>query len=328
MLIFALELQDYTFGFSGINFLWEEMNGFPRGVALLFGPSLLFYLKAQVNRKFSFQRKDLVHLLPWLLFFVPDVLTFSFGPDAVAAASASLYGEIRGIVSMPIRWLSYAYYFFQAWVLLRKYRHWLQHRFSQLETVQLSWFRNFLLLMSFWIVFREVMNLIDAYLDLPFSQDWWWNLALAAAAIYVGISGLSQSQPADMLFEGEELKGLEEEQDQKSGLMEQVDKRMKSERYYLQPELSIRELAAQLKIPLSELSQAINQERNINFNDYINAWRIDEFIREYPKPENSAYTILSIALDCGFNSKATFNRAFKKHTGQSPKDYFSAQESE
>jgi AraC-like DNA-binding protein len=60
-----------------------------------------------------------------------------------------------------------------------------------------------------------------------------------------------------------------------------------------------------------------------NFNDYINELRIEEFIKLFKSDKGRQFTMLSIALDSGFNSKATFNRAFKKIKGCSPKEYLS-----
>jgi AraC-like DNA-binding protein len=60
----------------------------------------------------------------------------------------------------------------------------------------------------------------------------------------------------------------------------------------------------------------------LNFNDYINSLRIEEFIKLYKADTNKQFTMLSLALDSGFNSKPTFNRAFKKLKGVSPKAYF------
>ena len=70
------------------------------------------------------------------------------------------------------------------------------------------------------------------------------------------------------------------------------------------------------------LSARINQVFQQNFNDYINTLRIEAFISAYQLPENRLYPMLFVALDAGFNSKATFNRAFKKAKGCAPKDYF------
>lgn len=323
MLIFALELQDYTFGFSGINILWNELKGFPRGVHLLFGPVMLFYLKAQVNRNFKLKSGHLWHLLPWGFFFMAELVVYVQGSEAIERFQGSDLYYYGGKMELAARLLSYAWYFYHAWQLLAKYREWLKDRFSQMEAVSLSWFRNFLILMISWIVFREVMNVVDAMVDLPFTQDWWWNLALAGAAVYVGISGLGQRQATDMLFDADKSESPSSEpENEKEAIIKKLDTKMDQERFFLQPELTVRELAAQINVPSSELSAAINTQKGINFNDYINSWRIAEFKRIYPLPENQAYTILSIAYDCGFNSKATFNRAFKKETGKSPKEYF------
>lgn len=59
----------------------------------------------------------------------------------------------------------------------------------------------------------------------------------------------------------------------------------------------------------------------LNFNDYINSWRIKAFEQKIQAEANKQYTLLSLAYDCGFNSKATFNRAFKKQKGVSPKEF-------
>ena len=96
---------------------------------------------------------------------------------------------------------------------------------------------------------------------------------------------------------------------------------MKNDRLYLQADLNLQELAQHLQINAVQLSATINQVFNKNFNDYINGLRIEEFIRLYKADVNQKYTLLSIALDSGFNSKATFNRAFKKIKGSSPKEF-------
>jgi AraC-like DNA-binding protein len=59
----------------------------------------------------------------------------------------------------------------------------------------------------------------------------------------------------------------------------------------------------------------------MNFNDYINHHRVESVKKAFTNGEHKTTTLLGIAYDCGFNSKATFNRAFKKNTGLSPKEY-------
>ena len=59
----------------------------------------------------------------------------------------------------------------------------------------------------------------------------------------------------------------------------------------------------------------------MNFNDFVNHYRIEAIKEKLNNGEHNTSTLLGIALDCGFNSKATFNRAFKKSTSLSPKDF-------
>ena len=95
---------------------------------------------------------------------------------------------------------------------------------------------------------------------------------------------------------------------------------MENDRLFLQPDLNLHELAQHLQTNTAQVSAAINQVFQLNFNGYINGLRIEEFIRLY-QLDGEKYTLLSLAFESGFNSKATFNRAFKKIKGSSPKEF-------
>ena len=58
-----------------------------------------------------------------------------------------------------------------------------------------------------------------------------------------------------------------------------------------------------------------------NFNDFINYHRIQEFIKKIENGEHKKHTLIALAYECGFNSKTTFNRAFKKFHLITPLDY-------
>jgi AraC-like DNA-binding protein len=90
---------------------------------------------------------------------------------------------------------------------------------------------------------------------------------------------------------------------------------------YLEPELSLTDLAKQLKTNPTILSKLINEGFGQNFNDFINEHRIRELMGKMQMGEHRNQTLLGLALDCGFNSKATFNRSFKKLTSMSPKEW-------
>lgn len=90
---------------------------------------------------------------------------------------------------------------------------------------------------------------------------------------------------------------------------------------YQEPELTLFDVAQKLNTNISFLSKAINNAFQCNFNDLVNGYRIEAFVELIAKGENKKQTILSLAFECGFNSKATFNRAFKKIKAISPQEY-------
>lgn len=122
---------------------------------------------------------------------------------------------------------------------------------------------------------------------------------------------------------------LEKKKYQKSGLTLEMAENLHSrlttlmhaEKVYTESELLLSELAHRLDTLPNYLSQVINEKEGKNFYDYINTLRVEEFKRLISIPENKKYTILSLSYDCGFNSKSSFNKNFKKVTGQSPSEY-------
>ncbi|WP_151087344.1 helix-turn-helix domain-containing protein [Hymenobacter baengnokdamensis] len=98
---------------------------------------------------------------------------------------------------------------------------------------------------------------------------------------------------------------------------------MQQHKPYLNPSLTIHELAAGLQLPPHVLSKVINEGFGQNFFDFVNAYRVDEFKLLMATPQARHYTLLALALEVGFNSKTAFNRAFKKQTDQTPREYFS-----
>ena len=96
---------------------------------------------------------------------------------------------------------------------------------------------------------------------------------------------------------------------------------MRSDRPYLNPKLTLSELAQFLDTNSHELSHAINEGFKMNFFDFVNSYRIEAFKSKLKDPAFKNHTVLAMALESGFSSKTTFNRAFKKATGKTPRDY-------
>ncbi|AMR26990.1 hypothetical protein A0257_07640 [Hymenobacter psoromatis] len=95
---------------------------------------------------------------------------------------------------------------------------------------------------------------------------------------------------------------------------------MATEQPWLEPELTLTELAQRLRTNPGVLSKVINMGCGQNFNDFVNTYRVEEARRKLADPRFGHYSLVGVALDSGFNSKSTFNRVFKKLLGQAPSE--------
>ncbi|GAA5022539.1 hypothetical protein GCM10011506_00700 [Marivirga lumbricoides] len=96
---------------------------------------------------------------------------------------------------------------------------------------------------------------------------------------------------------------------------------MVAEEPYLDPSISIQDLSDKIDMPARELSVLINHKIGLHFFDYINSYRIKKATALLKDPDKKAFTVLEILYEVGFNSKSSFNTAFKKHTGTTPTQY-------
>lgn len=104
-------------------------------------------------------------------------------------------------------------------------------------------------------------------------------------------------------------------------ILESVQRHFETNRPYLTPGYSLRDLADDLNIAYTYLSFIINREFGVSFNDLINKYRIDHMKNLIGKEDYSLYTLEGIAFKSGFNSRSTFYRAFYKITGQIPSEF-------
>jgi len=96
---------------------------------------------------------------------------------------------------------------------------------------------------------------------------------------------------------------------------------MESAKPYIDENLTLFSLAAIMKVPPNHLSQVINMYEHRNFFDFTNYYRVEEIKKIIHLDKFKNFSLLGIGFECGFNSKAAFNRAFKKFTGQTPSEF-------
>ena len=96
---------------------------------------------------------------------------------------------------------------------------------------------------------------------------------------------------------------------------------MRTDRPFLDPELTLPELSNRLSVSTNHLSQVLNGTLRKNYFDFVNEYRTREAGRLLFSPESSHLSIIGIAMEAGFNSKNAFYSAFKKHTGMTPSQF-------
>jgi AraC-like DNA-binding protein len=357
----ALNIWEYMLGFGGIEILWRELEFFPRTLGYLFPVLCYFYLKSQFNAGFRFGWRDLWHTAPFLIFSIYHISVFAMGHDAVLRWEETVHhpyhiADVEFAAGVVID-LLYLYWSLQ---LYKQYRAWIKTQFSETDSISFRWFRNFLIMLTTTALFSYLMTALSLTLGLNFFQDWWDELLEVVLIYYLSINGYAQTQPVRRLTFDSPLATATDEKnpfpateplllpvtpgslkntltpsaelaapaisDELLRLRDRLVQYMNSEKPYLEPELSLADLARRLHTNPTILSQVINTGIGKNFNDFVNEYRVDAFKQQVRNPANMHLSFLGIALDCGFNSKATFNRAFRKFTGQAPGEYLATPE--
>lgn len=96
---------------------------------------------------------------------------------------------------------------------------------------------------------------------------------------------------------------------------------IENEKIYLNPEIKLSDIAKRLNCSAVDLSQLLNLHLNTNFSDFINEYRINEFLKRIQNNDLSKYTLVTLSEKCGFSSQSSFFRAFKRIKGKSPMQY-------
>jgi len=216
--------------------------------------------------------------------------------------------------------------------LVNRYKQLMVNRFSVYDSrnnmVWLRFVQVFSLLVPLLFVLSSFLYLevIHLHVNPGFSL----NLGLTLLSFVVGYFGYNQSsvfphksstlegrQPAVGKAYTKSGMGSEGE----VALMDRISQFVVRDKAFLDPELTIYRIGEVLEVPHYHVTQAINRVEGKNFYTYINALRVAEVKRKMQAGEAKQYTLLALALDCGFASKTTFNTVFKKLEGVTPTQY-------
>ncbi len=350
----SLYVAPWMLGFAG----WYDHQPYrnfmfymPFQQLFFIGPILFFYIQSLLNPAFRLNKKQFLHLILGVLYGIYIFFIFIF--DKFISKKPFFYAngmdkdfdawyQYSGFISMLIYLiLSLKYY--------NKYRKLVVQITSNADAVLFSWIRKYLIAFLGMLLLKVFTEIFFAFFPeyTNYVGGWWFYLVFSIILYYIAITGYTNAtqskigfkmsgldqNPIQLINENSLISNQEinlnfkkfttEISPEIDGWKTKIENLILTEKLFQNPELSLSEIANKLKSNTNIISRAINQGFSMNFNDFINNYRIEAVKEMFQKGEHKNSTLLGIAYDCGFNSKATFNRAFKKNTNLSPKEFLS-----
>ena len=356
LLVIGIHLLLFYLFISGIAYQHTFWLGLSMPLPLVQGPFLFLYTASLTNQLPGRKKLWLLHFIPavvcWLylirFYIMPaDQKVFIFQHKGIGYETFQLVN----LVAIVISGITYVCW---SLLLLRRHRKAILDQFSYTEKINLHWLQLLIYGIAFiWILVLATDEVLFAgvvlfvvligyfglkqpgiFLNQPV------NVQPGTASVGQTIANSSILQQPDtasadaVSMKQPEMAVTQDDNSEKrkylkSGLSPEMagnlhnrlTQLMESEKLYTESELSLSQLANRLNTLPNYLSQVINDKEGKNFYDYINMLRVEEFKTLVSRPENRKYTLLSLSYDCGFNSKSSFNKNFKKVTGLSPSEY-------
>jgi AraC-like DNA-binding protein len=345
LLVGALFVSQWMLGFAG----WYDSHDWhttlmfylPWNHLLALGPLVWLYFRSLTNADFRWRRRRWLHFVPWVTaVLLPSLAIFGYdvfllgvydrpftyfhgtrGPAQEWAQQCPWIHSARSVLS----WSSLAYYLTLTVREYRSYRAYLDREFSHTAPLDLSGLRNVLLL---FVVGSGTVFLLQAVttwiIPATYVSQWPRFFAMSVLMYLAAIRcyATDEATLSVLRFEpaAEPPPPAADPPDDLAPIFGWVERRLQRHRDYLEPDLRLAELAARIDLPAALVSRAINTRAGMNFNDYVNGYRCRAFLEQLRDGRHRERTLLGLALDCGYNSKSTFNRSVRKQLGFSPKE--------
>ncbi len=298
-------------------------------ISWVYGALIYFYTKAQTQANYRFSRKDWMHFLPGLIqiCFSVFVRLQNIYWDGTRE-SLSWLGYYGYVV-----WMNNSTIYIVASVLIIVYAYKSQKLLNsvdkkfEIDTTKLAWIKRIIkaFLVYFSLVLLVLLVDLIIYRSLNggsyfyFTRFYYYPFFIGIAIItyWIGLEGFSRRNDPELATKNipkqEELERLKD-------ISRKLESAMENDKLFKDQELSLTRIAEKLNIKPYLISKSLSEVNNKRFNDFVNEYRVKEVQALLQDDNNSKYTLLSIAMDAGFNSKSSFNRAVKKQLGILPSE--------
>jgi len=310
---------------SGISNRIKQLYFIPIYYSLSIAP--LFYLFVKSKFSYRLNKSDLIHLV---IPVIQTVIYFSIGIRSVEFKSMlydenafRIYLQIESFL-FPISLVGYTVFA----LLFLKDKNFKKYFWS--EDIK-KWLLRFSIGMLFIALMEFGFSIIEYNTSPTFLSSFPFYLlhtfTLSAFVFWISINAFKQyyplqiftskpSQPAEIIDENE-----------LSELLNKLESLMTKDKVFLNPDLSLELLSKYLEVSEKHCSYILSKGMEMNFNQYVNNFRIAAFKERIKEGKNKSFTLTSIAYECGFNSKSTFNRVFKSTCGVTPSEFVKLTES-
>ncbi len=263
---------------------------------LSFGPLFYLYARSLVEKEFQLKKQHIWHALPFLLFLVCTSL---------GIVGREFYRQF-GIIFI---YLHFLVYIIVSFVWQRKHR---QSKPDGSNEFIRKWINYIHLGMAFiWLsYFMFLLDEIVPYIAGPIT----YSLVIYPLSFWAIMKKVHK--PEEKKYQNSRLDNHKSRE-----VLSRLEAHIKEEKRFLDPDLKLPLIAAELNITPHVLSQAVNENFGQNFQQYLNSYRVKAAQQMLEASEKSHLTIASIAFDSGFNSLSAFNTSFKKVLQKTPSQY-------
>ncbi|HOP03010.1 MAG TPA: AraC family transcriptional regulator [Tenuifilaceae bacterium] len=315
--LFLLVFIFNFYEFSGIMRKYPAFIFLDMGIPFLIGPVIWTYVLMLVKKQDK-RSNNFIHYVPALLVYVLFIDIVLMEPDEkirLLKAPAS-FESIRYQVVTILQLIPVPIYLFASIAEISSYNKKLKKVYSATDSINHRWLR---FILTFFLIFWCVVSI--GIVSINFLNETVLGMSIFMAGFIVfsfvtGVYGIKRNIAISNTIE-EQATTYEE----KTSIDIDIESFMQTNKTFLQAELTLYQLADNLKIPAHVLSRTLNSKYKTSFFDFVNNLRINEFKEKVRNKEHLKYSILYLAYDCGFNSKSSFYRFFKRVEGVTPSQF-------
>lgn len=307
-----------------------RLIAFSEFATLLFGSTVyLFTRSSLLNKKFTVS--ELRHYIPALVYSLSVIFYFMVPDDAVIGTRAQ-NGELRRAIAlfMGVALSFNITYWALSYHIFLKFKRELNNELSYV--VKTQFFRNFLVAIGLCLLCWVTVWLISLFGD-PMtersSREAIW-LSIAFIILFIAFYGIRSPELFRLATEMEARKYAQSKlsHNELEGLKTKLETLMIEKKPYLNRKLLKADLAEMLGVSNPEIARLLNENIGMNFFEFVNYYRIKEFVELAKSDKAKTLTFFGLAQEAGFNSKSTFNKSFKKLMGSTPREYFAGDTAE